>query len=93
MSIRSALFIIGILVGGAVLFVIGAFGTIMLLTARHRSDFPSHSAAACGEVCGLAGMVAEYATPPKATTARSRKAVASRLLSSPASRIMNFATA
>jgi hypothetical protein len=33
MSIRSALFILGILVGGAVLFVIGAFATIMMLTA------------------------------------------------------------
>jgi hypothetical protein len=73
MSIRSALFIIGILVGGAVLFVIGAFATIMLLTAPQRSGFSSHSAAACGEVCGLAGMVAEYATPPKATTARSAR--------------------
>jgi hypothetical protein len=34
MSIRSALFILGILVGGAVLFVIGAFATIMLLTGQ-----------------------------------------------------------
>jgi hypothetical protein len=32
MRIRSGLFILGILVGGAVLFVIRAFGTIMLLT-------------------------------------------------------------
>jgi hypothetical protein len=72
MSIRSALFILGILVGGAVLFVIGAFATIILLTAPQRSDFSSHSAAACGEVCRLAGMVAEYATPPTEISVRFR---------------------
>jgi hypothetical protein len=33
MSIRSALFTVGILVGGAVLIIIGGFGAIMLLTA------------------------------------------------------------
>jgi hypothetical protein len=33
MSIRSALLILGILVGGAVLVAVGGFGAIMLLTA------------------------------------------------------------
>jgi uncharacterized membrane protein len=34
MSIRSALFILGILVGGAVLVAVGGFGAIMLLTGQ-----------------------------------------------------------
>jgi hypothetical protein len=33
MSIRPALFVLGILVGGAVLIAVGGFGGIMLLTA------------------------------------------------------------
>jgi hypothetical protein len=33
MSIRSALFILGILVGGAAQVAVGGFGAIMLLTA------------------------------------------------------------
>ena len=37
MSIRSALFILGILVGGAVLVAVGGFSAIMLLTAPQCS--------------------------------------------------------
>jgi hypothetical protein len=33
MSVRSALFTVGILVGGAILIIVGGFGAIMLLTA------------------------------------------------------------
>jgi hypothetical protein len=37
MSIRSALLVLGILIGGAVLVAVGGFGAIMLLTAPQCS--------------------------------------------------------
>jgi hypothetical protein len=37
MSIRSALLVLGILIGGAVLVAVGVFGTIILLTAPQCS--------------------------------------------------------
>jgi hypothetical protein len=53
MSIRSALFTVGILVGGAVLIIIGGFGAIMLLTATQ-----------CGGSSYLCNPTADAAHPP-----------------------------